>query len=71
MGATKKYMVSMREEEYAKIPSETRLMFLSSYVKYDDYDKYKDNPTFQKLYKARKKAVKDLDVWKFNQRDKE
>jgi len=68
MGASKKYMVSMMEQEYAAIPIELRLRFLSDKVVFDDYDKYKDNKVFQQLYKAKKKATKDLDNWKFDQR---
>ena len=68
MGKTKKYMVSMHEQDYALIPSELRLRFLSDKVIFDDYDDYKDDAVFQQLYKAKKKATKDLDKWKFNQR---
>ena len=68
MGASKKYMVSMMEQEYALIPSELRLRFLSDKVIFDDYEQYKDDAVFQQLYKAKKKATKELDIWKFNQR---
>jgi len=68
MGASKKFMVSMMEQEYLDIPQHIRLRFLSDKIVFDDYEQYKDNPTFQKLYKAKKKATKDLDIWKFDQR---
>ena len=68
MGATKKYMVSMYEQEYAEIPIELRLRFLSDKVIFDDYEEYKEDVVFQQLYKAKKKATKDLDKWKFDKR---
>ena len=58
----------MMEQEYALIPSELRLRFLSDKVIFDDYEQYKDDAVFQQLYKAKKKATKELDIWKFNQR---
>jgi len=68
MGANKKFLVSMLESEYAEIPIELRLRFLSNKVIFDDYEQYKDDAVFQQLYKAKKKAAKDLDEWKFKQR---
>ncbi len=70
MGATKKWIIQMHDEEYSALPQETRLKFISEKVVFDDYNDYKDDPTFQKLYKAKKNATKELDVWKFNQRHK-
>lgn len=35
---------------------------------FNDYDEYKDNPIFKQLYKTYKKAKKDLETFKFNQR---
>ena len=68
MGATKKYLIQMREKEYISINEDTRHRFISEKVIYDDYDVYKDNDTFIQLYKEKKKATKNLDDWKFNQR---
>ena len=68
MGATKKYMVQMREEEYLEIDFELRQRFISDKVIFDDYSEYKDNKQFKVLYKAKKKADKDLRDWKYNQR---
>ena len=70
MGASKKYMVSMMEQEYAEIPQHIRLRFLSDKVVFDDYEEYKDDPMFKQLYKAKKKATKDLFNWKYDQRHK-
>ena len=70
MGATKKYLIQMREEEYIDIPSHIRENFISDTVIYDDYEQYKNDTTFKKLYKAKKKADKDLFNWKYDQRHK-
>ena len=70
MGASKKYFVTMLEREYMEIPSLTRNAFLSDKVVYDDYDLYKDDEVFQQLYRAKRKAVKALDDWKYDQRNK-
>ena len=68
MGATKKYMVQMLEEEYLEIDFELRQKFISDKVIFDDYAEYKDDKQFKVLYKAKKKADKDLRDWKYNQR---
>ena len=60
----------MLEREYMEIPSHTRLNFLSDRVMYDDYELYKDDPVFQMLYRAKKKASDELYNWKFDQRNK-
>ena len=69
MGASKKLMVLMYEEEYADINPYLKERFIKAEVVFEnEYDLYKDNPVFKQLYKAKKKADKDLKVWKFNQR---
>ena len=68
MGATKSWLIKMREQEFLDIPAHIKANFISEKVIYDDYEQYKDDPTFKKLYKAKKKATKDLDDWKYNQR---
>lgn len=69
MGASKLLFVTMREEEYLDIPMEMKQRFIKSEVIIDDYEDYKDNPFFKELTKAKRKADKDLKVWKFNQRN--
>ena len=59
----------MLEQEYAEIPALIRNSFLSDKVVYDDYDLYKDDEVFQQLYRAKGKAVKALDDWKYDQRN--
>jgi hypothetical protein len=68
MGATKKWLIQMREEEFINMPSHLRANFISEKVIYDDYEQYKDNDQFKALYKAKKKAAKALDDWKYDQR---
>ena len=69
MGATKTYVVIMKEQEYCDIPAHIRENFISDKVIYDDYEEYKDNEVFQFLYRAKRKATKDLYNWKFDQRN--
>lgn len=59
----------MREQEYCNTPAHIRHNFISDKVIYDDYDEYKDDPVFQQLYRAKKKATKKLDDWKYNKRN--
>ena len=68
MGATSKMYVTMLEEHYHEIPTELKLKFIKAEVLFDDYELYKDDPMFKQLRKAKKKADKDLKVWKFKQR---
>ena len=68
MGLTKKWMIQLHEQEYLEIPFELRQRFISEKVIYDDYEIYKHDPEFRKLYKAKKKATEDLDKWKFRKR---
>jgi|AntAceMinimDraft_18_1070375.scaffolds.fasta_scaffold104069_2 hypothetical protein len=71
MGASKKtWMVLMENEMYCNFPTNVRMNFIESEALYDDYDLYKNDDVFQKLYKAKKKASKELREWKFNQRNK-
>jgi hypothetical protein len=71
MGATKKWSVIMSDADYCEIPYEMRLRFPETKALFEDYEIYKDNPIFKKLYKAKKKATKDLDIWKYEQRQKQ
>lgn len=68
MGATKTWSILLREKEYTELPFEFINRCIETKCFYDDYNKYKDNKEFQKLYKAKKKANKELDNWKFKQR---
>lgn len=68
MGATKKMYVTMLEEHYHEIPTELKLQFIKAEVLFDDYELYKDDPSFKQLRKAKKKADKELKDWKFKQR---
>ena len=69
MGATKKMYVTMLEESYHEISMDLKQKFIKAEIIYDnDYELYRDNPTFQKLRKAKKKADHDLKEWKYNQK---
>ena len=63
----KEYYIRFSEEEYMDIPPafRTRATFVDN-----DYDRYKDDERFQVLYKAYKKAKRQLEDYKFDLRNK-
>jgi len=68
MGLTKSWLIKMTDESYREIPSEMRMQFISEKAVFDDYNEYKDDPVFKKLYKAKKAATKALDKYRFDKR---
>ncbi len=61
----KEYYIRIKESEYMDIPIQFRERATAIF---NDHDEYKDNPIFKQLYKTYKKAKKDLETFKFNQR---
>jgi len=62
----KEYYIRFTEEEYMDIPPafRTRATFVDN-----DYDRYKDDERFKVLYKAYKKAKRQLEDYKFDLRN--
>ena len=62
----KEFYVRFSEEEYMDIPPQfrSRATFVDN-----DYDTYKDDERFKRLYKAYKKAKKSLEDYKFDLRN--
>lgn len=65
--ASREYYIRFSEEEYMSIPVpfRTRATFVDN-----DYEDYKDDERFKALYKAYKKAKKELEEHKFYLRHK-
>lgn len=72
MGASKEWLIRMREQEYVSLPFELRQKFLSEKVQYSDEHNrlYKEDENYRKLYKTYRCAKKDLEDYKFNVRHK-
>ncbi len=70
MGASKEMFVRMREEDYARIPSEQRQRFLSERVIIPDQHKelYETDNVYRELYKTYRTAKKDLEDYKYDKR---
>ena len=62
---SKEYFIRVREEEYFDLPQALRERAV---VYYNDYELYKDNPSFKALNKAYRNSKKALENWKFDQR---
>lgn len=62
---TKEYYIRFSEAEYMDIPAKfrTRATFVDN-----DYDSYKDDPTFKAIYSNYKKAKKQLEDFKYDKR---
>ena len=67
MQGSKEYFLRVKEAEYFELPKALRER---SVVYYNDYELYKDNPSFKALNKAYRDAKKALENWKFDQRHK-
>lgn len=71
MSGSKEMFLRMREEDFNNLNPEIRNAF--TYVELreeNEYESHKDDPNYQKLYKALKKAKKDVQEYLFNKRHK-
>jgi hypothetical protein len=66
----KEMFIRMREEDYARIPLEQRLGFLSEKVIIPDEHKnlYETDSTYRELYGIYRKVKKKLEDYKFDKR---
>lgn len=67
MEGSKEYFLRVKEEEYFELPGHLRQR---TTVYHNDYELYKDDPTFIKLNKTYRDAKKALENWKYDQRHK-
>jgi hypothetical protein len=67
MQGSKEYFLRVKEAEYFDLPQALRER---SVVYYNDYEIYKNDPSFKALNKAYRDAKKALENWKFDQRHK-
>ena len=68
MQGSKEYFLRVKEGEYFELPPHLRER---TTVYYNDYELYKDDPTFKKLNKTYRDSKKALENWKYDQRHKE
>ena len=65
MQGSKEYFLRVKEEEYFDLPQALRERCT---VYYNDYELYRDNPSFKALNKAYRDSKKALENWKYDQR---
>lgn len=73
MGSSKEVFIKMREDEFNQIPSEIKETYLNSKNisrETNDWSENMKDETFCKLYKAYKKAKKDLEEREYQLREK-
>lgn len=64
----KGWVVTMSDELYTSLPKQLRDAFDSEKVFYKDYDLYKEDAQFKRLYKEKREANEKLEAWKFDRR---
>jgi hypothetical protein len=70
MGATKEIFAIMREQDFNELTPDFRSRLLSIEVREsNEWEQNKDDEHYVKLYKAMKKAKKDVQVYLFNKRN--
>lgn len=65
----KSWSVVMTDELYCLLPSELRLSFDNEKAIFNDWEIFKDDPQYQKLYKAHKVAKKELFDYTYKNRE--
>jgi|688.fasta_scaffold474293_1 hypothetical protein len=69
MGASKEIFAIMREQEFNELSPEFRNKLLSIEVREaNEWQENQDDANYRMLYKAKKKATKDLQEYLFNKR---
>lgn len=72
MEGSKELFLRMRMQDYESLHPETRSKFTYTEVREaDEYQNHKDDPNYLALYKAKRKASKDVQEYLFNKRHKE
>jgi hypothetical protein len=71
MDGAKEMFLRMREEDYNSLKPQTRALFTYAEVRESgEYEKHKDDPNYLTLYKAKRKASKEVQMYLFNKRHK-